>query len=323
MNRRVLIIAILVMLTLIFGLILFDFMDDKPDKRGKNPFALKVDHLRDVDEKDVSHKESRQFGLGGLEASDMFLFDGKLYVAGKTSLGVVGVDGSWPMRYMLEKEAGCIAVDSDFVYLGHGSRVAKYNHSAELIQEWEDLGERTVLTNLAIKEDKIYVADAGNRRVVIYNREGERQGMFEGKAGTGQNHGFIVPSANFDLTVDVYGELWVVNPGKHAVESYSDDGRLRGFWGESSQTPDGFLGCCNPARIAALDDGAFVTGEKGMTRIKIHEASGKFRSWVAAPGVFKEGDLAPIPCAGAGGVIYALDREQRIIRVFEPKESVQ
>ena len=46
------------------------------------------------------------------------------------------------------------------------------------------------------------------------NREGEIIGEFEGKAETEAGHGFIVPSANFDLAVNSFGELWVVNPGQ-------------------------------------------------------------------------------------------------------------
>ena len=114
----------------------------------------------------------------------------------------------------------------------------------------------------------VFVADAGNRRILIFNREGELQGEFEGKAESDDGHGFIVPSANFDLAVNSFGELWVVNPGRHALENYTDDGRLRGFWESRSFEIDGFLGCCNPARITTMADDAFVTCEKGMGRIQ-------------------------------------------------------
>jgi hypothetical protein len=78
-----------------------------------------------------------------------------------------------------------------------------------------------------------YAADAGNRSIVIYSREGEQLGEFEGKAESEDGHGFIIPSANFDLAVNSFGELWIVNPAKHSIENYSDDGRLRGFWQNS------------------------------------------------------------------------------------------
>jgi hypothetical protein len=167
------------------------------------------------------------------------------------------------------------------------------------------------------------VADAGNRRIVIFNRDGEQIGEFEGKADSESGHGFIVPSANFDLAVNSYGELWVVNPANHALENYSEDGRLRGYWENSSIDIDGFLGCCNPARITVLQDGSFVTSEKGVVRIKIHDQSGALVTVVAPPALFKKEGQAPEVCADDDDVIYALDFDKDVIRVFEPIEKEQ
>ena len=160
---------------------------------------------------------------------------------------------------------------------------------------------------------------------IIYNfREGEQKGQFEGNAESEAGHGFIVPSANFDLAVNSFGELWVVNPGKHALEDYSDEGRMRGFWESRSFEIDGFLGCCNPARITTLEDGSFVTSEKGLVRIKIYDQSGKLLSVVASPDLFNGDDgKAPEVCADENNVIYALDFDKDMVRVFEPIELAE
>jgi len=85
---------------------------------------------------------------------------------------------------------------------------------------------------------------------------------------------------------------------------------------------DGFLGCCNPARITTLMDGSFVTSEKGVVRIKIYDQSGKFKSVVAPPALFNgEGKQAPEVCTDENDVIYALDFEKDMVRVFEPIEK--
>jgi len=207
--------------------------------------------------------------------------------------------------------------------VGYEDHVVRYDRSVKLLQRWPGLGERAVITNLAGKGNKIYVADAGNRTVNIFTAGGERIGAFEGKAetGVGEGHGFIVPSANFDLVVNEFGELWVVNPGKHAIEQYSDDGRMEGYWESASFEIDGFLGCCNPARITSTLDGAFVTSEKGVVRIKIYDQSGQLLSVVAPPQLFVEEGKAPDVCADEGGVIYALDFDRNVIRIFEPKTN--
>jgi len=319
MKKRGLTIVVLVIVVIILGVIIVDFLGNRPDRRGKNPYALEVDQYREVKDELISHKETRNFSLGLMISTDMSLHENKLFISGNSSLVVLPLDGTEATMHEILPGATCLEVDSQHIFIGFGSYVAKYSHDGELLQEWPDLGKRTVLTNLAIKGDIIYAADAGNRRIVIFDREGKQTGMFEGKADSEAGHGFIVPSANFDLAVNSFGELWVVNPGKHALEDYSDDGRMRGFWENISFDIDGFLGCCNPARITTLEDGSFVTSEKGLVRIKIYDQSGKLLSVVASPDLFKGDDgKAPEICADENNVIYALDFDMDMVRVFEP-----
>ena len=318
MKKRSLTIVILVIVLGILAVIIVDFLGNRPDKRGANPYALEVDQYKKVDTTLISHKEVRNFSLGLLVSSDMSLHGNRLYISGNSALVVLPLDGSQASLYQILPGATSLEVDDQHVFIAFGTFVAKYDHQGELLQRWAELDERTVITNLAIKGDHIYVADAGNRRVVIYNRDGDLTGEFEGKAESDAGHGFIVPSPNFDLAVNSYGELWVANPGMHALENYSDDGRMRGFWESRSFYVDGFLGCCNPARITTLEDGSFVTSEKRLVRIKIFDQSGKLLSVVASPDLFKEEGEAPEVCADANGVIYALDFDRDMVRVFEP-----
>lgn len=324
MKKRGLTIVVLVIVGLILTVIVVDIMNNRPDRRGENPYALEVDQYRKVDENLISHKEIRNFSLGLMIATDMSYFNNTLYISGNSTLAVISLDGSSSTLHEIPSGATCLEVDAEHIFIGFGTHVAKFNHVGEMLQEWEDLGDRTVITNLAIKEDKIYVADAGNRRIVIFNREGEQTGVFEGKADSEAGHGFIVPSANFDLAVNSFGELWVVNPGKHALENYTDDGQLRGFWENISFEIEGFLGCCNPARITTMMDGSFVTSEKGLVRIKIYDQSGKLKSVIAPPDLFNgEHGTAPEVCADENDVIYALDFEKDMVRVFEPIEKAE
>ncbi len=311
---------VLMILTVIIGVILFDFINNRPDKRGANPYALNVDEYKVVDEELISHKETRNFSLGLLAAKGIYYHNDSLFLVGESSLAVISTEGTSIGLYEILPDPTSIIVDDGFVYIGYRNFIAKYNHLGVLVSRWTSLDERAVITSLALKGDRLYVADAGNRKVVIYdNAEGEIIGEFEGKADTEAGHGFIVPSANFDLVVNSYGELWVVNPGKHALENYSDDGRMRGFWENASYEIDGFLGCCNPARITAMEDGSFITSEKGLVRIKIYDQSGKLISVVAPPNLFKEEGKAPDICVDNKGIIYALDFDKDMVRIFEPK----
>jgi sugar lactone lactonase YvrE len=190
----------------------------------------------------------------------------------------------------------------------------------KLIKNWEPLNDSTVLTSLAVSDSLLFAADAGNRRVLRYKTNGTFDGSFVGKRDSSDLHGFIIPSPYFELAVNSYGELWVVNPGKLAFENYTFDGKLRGYWEHAGMTIDGFSGCCNPAQMAILPDGSFVTAEKGMVRIKIHKASGEFMAIVAPPEDFEGGTYAPDLAVSPSGDIYALDYERKMIRVFQLKK---
>jgi hypothetical protein len=244
-----------------------------------------------------------------------------LFLVGDSSLAVISTGGVPEGKYDILPGPTSIAADQDYIYIGYTTRIAKYDQSGILQEEWADLGEPTVITSLAIKGDRIYAADAGNRRVLILSTTGEMMGEFEGKAVTEAGHGFIVPSPNFDVVVNEYGELWVVNPGKHALENYTEDGQMRGFWQLSSTEIEGFLGCCNPAEITVTGEGYFVTSEKGVVRIKIYDQSGKLLSVVATPDQFKEEGNAPEVCVDDQGRVFALDFDRNQIRVFEPKAN--
>jgi hypothetical protein len=121
------------------------------------------------------------------------------------------------------------------------------------------------------------------------------------------------------MAVNRDGELWVVNPGMHALQYYSEDGNLEDYWGETSISIKGFSGCCNPAHFTFLPNGNFITSEKGMVRIKEYSPEGKLLSVVAAPAKFKDEGHAPEVVADEKGNVIALDFDRQLIRIFERK----
>ena len=310
----------LVIVAVIVAVIVVDFRNNRPNRLGENPYAYDVDQFKAVDPSLIHYKEIRNISLGGRIATGIDFFNDRLYIVGEGFLQVISREGNQLLLTELEGNPTCVKVDTNNIYIGFKSHILSLDQNGFVVSEWEDLGERCVLTSIAVKDEIVYAADAGNRRVIIYNTGGELTGEFEGKATSDAGHGFIIPSPNFDLVVNAFGELWVVNPGKHAIENYTDEGEMRGYWEKSDMTIDGFTGCCNPAEIAVSPEGWFVTSEKGLVRIKVYDASGKLRSVVAAPDKFKEDGKAPEVAVDERGIVYALDFDKMIIRIFEPKE---
>jgi hypothetical protein len=72
MKKRGLTIVILVILTVIIAVIVVDFLNNRPDRRGENPYALEVDQYKEVDPELISHRETRKFRSGVV---DPFRYD--------------------------------------------------------------------------------------------------------------------------------------------------------------------------------------------------------------------------------------------------------
>lgn len=299
-------------------LLVMDSLNNRTGKRGDNPYKLEVDQYYQVDPDMILYKETRQIKLGEVKAHGLAYSDGRLFLLTDSLWRTLEVSGQEKLRVQLDDQPTCIHVNGETVYIAFGSYLSQYYADGRLIKKWDSPGEKTVITSVATKEDKVYVADAGNRRVLRYDTHGQLEGQFEGKREADDLHGFVIPSGYFDLAV-YQDELWVVNPGMHALENYTDDGILRGYWEKISMKIEGFSGCCNPAQMTIDANGNFITSEKGVIRMKIYKPSGELIGVVAEPEKFADGIHAPEPVVTESGQIIALDFDQNMIRYFEKK----
>jgi len=318
MKKPALIFILLLLTAVIIYIVIGDLNSTRVGNRSTNIYELDIDQFKSVDPSLISHRETRNYTLDAFRVSGLAYSNKKLYLAADQYYQVFDLAGRQLLKVELPDSVICLNIMADeSVVVGFRQYISMYDASGERVWTCDPLGERTVITALAVNEDLIFVADAGGRCVHRFNREGSKIDYFEGKTGGKDLHGFIIPSANFDLDINAEGELWVVNPGKHALENYTYEGELRGFWENSAVKVEGFSGCCNPAHFTFLPDGSYITSEKGMVRIKIHKPSGEFQSVVAPPELFAEGGKAPDVVCDEEGNIYALDYENKVIRLFE------
>lgn len=320
MKKSVIYIFLSLIVIIILVIVIGDFRSTRPDRMSGNTFKLNLDKIKSVDPNLVTYQETKNYPINARQAGGIAVAGEKIYLAADTFLQVFDFAGKQILRVSLPEPAGCLEVSKrGDIIVGYRNAVALYSAAGE--EKWRSapLDERAVITALALKDGTIFAADAGNRSVHRFTDEGTYVDSFEGKTSIEGNHGFIVPSPYFDLGVNQDGELWVVNPGKHALENYTDDGNLRSFLENISQEIDGFVGCCNPAHIAIMADGSFLTSEKGVVRIKIYEPSGELSTVVAPPDKFREDGEAPDVAVDEEGIVYALDYDRNMIRIFEPK----
>lgn len=279
---------------------------------GKS-FDYSLDEYRKVDPALICYRELEPIvpSISNLSAVAVSP-SGSLYVAGEKAIEIIGhgllqVDGA----------PGCLAVDDDgVVYAGLRDHVEVISTAGKKTA-WRSPGEKAYLTSIAVDEWYVYVADAGSRRIWRYGKAGGEPLEIGQKDWANGVRGFFIPSPFFDLAISrADGSLWAVNPGHHALENYRPDGMPLSHWEKSSFGIEGFSGCCNPAHFALMPDGAFVTAEKGLPRVKIHNLDGSLRCVVAAPDQFDEG-VTGLDVAVADGRILVLDPSRNQIRVFE------
>lgn len=322
MKNKGIIIFLIVLAVVIVAVMVGDWYSKRPDKMEGNKFEYNIDEFRNVPEELIHYKETKNFKIGFEEPSGITIENDKIYLTGDKSLKVIELSGKLVNEILLSEKPRTVEVSEGKIYIAFDNHIRIFNEAGSLQKEWKLSELNSFITAIAVHNEVVIVADAGTRKILRFSEGGELLNEFEGKTSEDVLHGFIIPSPNFDIDVNEDGELWVVNPGLHTFENYTNEGELRTFWKNSSMKTEGFSGCCNPAHYTFLPDGSYVTSEKGLVRIKIYKPSGEFSGVVAAPKKFKNevDGQAPDVAVDSSGNIYALDFDNKILRVFEVKK---
>lgn len=254
----------------------------------------------------------------------------RVYIAGDSLVKVFSSEGEFIRQIDAGGVVGCLAVAKDGrIFVGLRKYVRVFDKAGQGLAIWESLGETSVITSIAVQADDVFVADAGNLQVVHYDSEGNILNYIGRKDSENNITGFVIPSPYFDVAVGRDGLLWAANTGRLAVESYTFDGDREFAWGRPSAKIDGFCGCCNPANFAMMPDGAFVTSEKGLVRVKVYDADGDFVGVVAGPEQLLDPSFALEAnpeafdvAADSKGRVLVLDTIKNKIRIFVKKGTV-
>jgi len=304
-----------------------------------NRFEYDLSKFEKTDPSILTYESKSEFetGLSKVKRLDVAP-DGRILVAGERKVKFYSADGQPDpsVEIVLDKPTHCLHVTGDNeLIVGVANRIEIYDFNGERKMQGPRLPGKAFLTAIATHEDSIFLADAGNREVVVCERKtGKEKFRFGKKDEEKGNPGFAVPSPYFDLAVAPDGRLRVADTGRLQVETYTLEGEFQSAWGQPGMKVDRFCGCCNPVYFAMTPDGDFITSEKGLARINHYTGDGEFLGAVAGPDTLAV-DKEMVRKANQGGAvgggfdiainqqgyILALDPYRNSVRTFIPKKQ--
>lgn len=305
----------------VIGNIYFGYRVISSDSKSTqgNPLEYNIESFKKIDPKLLHYSEVIQIPLCFQNVSGIAVdFKDNIYVTGDETVLIMNNEGKLQSSISTGETALCIDVDKNGdLYLGMVDHIEVYDRGGAKKTQWESLGDKALITSIAVSNDFVFAADAGSHIVRKYDRSGNELMKIGGKDESRDIPGCVVPGHFFDVDIDPDGFLWIVNPGRHSLENYTFNGDLRSSWGVYSVEIEGFCGCCNPSHITILDDGKFVTSEKGIARIKVYDRLGNLESVVAGPDRFIEGTEGLDLAKDSNGKIFVLDPMKKSVRIFK------
>ncbi len=235
--------------------------------------------------------------------------DGKIYAGGDSFVSCYGSDRKLAWTLKTPYPVTALSNSGDTIYASTVELILIIGTDGKLKDEWGPFEDKSYITSVASNHLKIAYADAGNKMVVLLDKQGRVEKII------GQNDGqFVLPSPYFDVALDASNNLYVANTGHRRIETRSPDGRLMSEFGEPGMAPGAFCGCCNPAHFILTPDG-FITAEKGINRIKYLGKAGEFTEFISSKNKFVPS--VPLDLASADGdIVYAANPDDSKLYIF-------
>ncbi|MBI5240465.1 MAG: 6-bladed beta-propeller [Elusimicrobia bacterium] len=234
-------------------------------------------------------------GPGGLSSpAGLFARDGTLYVADPGRAQVLRYDlgkskGEWLPKgrgQRLASPVGVAAAPDGRVFILDSSLGKVFildregKPKGELEGDPQGLGRPAAI---AASDQRLYVADTRNHRIMVYGMEGVFLTAF-GRRGTGPGEFNYPTYLYFDRRS---GQLWVCDSGNFRVQWFDADGRHLGTLGEAGDRP-GYL--ARPRGLARDSDGHVYVADAAFDAFQILDPEGKLLLFVGragtAPGQF-------------------------------------
>ena len=156
---------------LIVIVIAANYINSKPKKAKENPYEYNVDEFRKVDPALISYNEVRQIKVDVGETGGIATANGAIYLAAGSSVKTLSPDGKLIAQFQIEEQPRNIAVNNNQVVVAYEKSFTAYSLKGEKLYQSGAINDSTVITSVAIRNNHVIVADAGKRRIWVFNRD--------------------------------------------------------------------------------------------------------------------------------------------------------
>jgi len=322
-NKFMLRAVLIFILTLGVLIAVFSIIQRNTNEAKGTSYQYDVKRFKKVPASLLKYREEKSISTGLTDATAIAAgSDNSFYVAAGKRIILFTSSGQRQAVFELMAPVTAFTVDKKSrIYVAFKDYISVYDMKGLPLKKWISTGPRSHLTSMAVSGNRLFAADAGQKRVWIYSIDGKLISGIDGRITKDQKKGFIIPGINFSVRLDG-NKIQVVDAGRRRLIRYTRNGNYLSHWQRSSMEIEGFSGCCNPICIAVAKDGRIFTAEKGLVRIKEYSHSGKLIAVIAGPKSFKEDLIINGLILGTKGQLLALEAGGRI-RVFVKKEGVQ
>jgi len=294
----------------------------KNNRFEKNSFELDLDKFNQIEPDMISYSLEKEFPV-----SRQHLFgittdnNNNIYVSADYSIIKYNSAGNEISSFSVDEPVRCMVFsENDRFYVASRTKIFSYDTDGVKLDVLLSLDDNAIITSVAVSGELIFIADAGNKIVHVYNDSGEFKFILGHKDDNNGVPWFIVPSPYFDLAIDSNKKLWVVNPGKHELDQYTLEGELISSWTANSKDIEGFCGCCNPIHFSLDTADNFITSEKGFVRIKKYNSAGVFNTVVAGPDSFADNAEMLDLTVDSQNRVLVLDAASGHVKIFVDNE---
>jgi DNA-binding beta-propeller fold protein YncE len=271
------------------------------DKPANNPFAYNISHLQKTDPKLIAYEETARWKAPHPQARRLAIgHDETLYVCSGNYVNAMNLAGDGGLEIAFSEPPRCVVPAKDGkIFVGLRDHVEVFDAKGVRKATWDSPGKKPWLTGLAVTDNDVFVADAGNHKVWALNLDGREQAVWGG-LGEGRAQ-FRGP---FRLAQDSFDRVLVTDALNSRILAFTPRGNPLAVIGEFGTT-EGTL--FRPAGVAVLGGDRVLVTDNYFGSLQLFDSRGAYQGVLCGSDGRPLALENPTGVAARGSTIYVVE----------------